>query len=708
MSATPEHGMLPLVVRPFSGESVVSLIGRQANALCAPFSAVCTHLGINANFMLSDESWTRLANAIGVEEKDLSGMRRTTVRLGQESGGVGMLGLTLRHHLVNHGALRVCPSCLDEGLPMLERWDIVHAPVCLQHCAQLVDTCRCGRPLSRRRRGFKIANSCPCGSPYATLNAPRARPGLMAMGTIIDNALTGCLHESLDPALRGLPLSDLLCLAHVVGLAATTLASDDPNVELRGAVYGSVSIGAALKDVASIADLIEAAVPHLATWSDTYPMLLANVACRNEAAGTKSADAVFATTIGRMLRRPPRGIDGIPLSCMTVQVERFCENMFGIKPRKKSHRRDSPVGRKVAQHISRRKIAATLGVGAQSPALTRIFDEVVRTLDQENAATSTSAKVLAKRVEELVLRRWHNTNGTLSLDEASRRLSHPRSTHSPSDWIHPQLLVPIDVGQHGVDGVLSKRRNGISFLTSDVEAMRDRIAERTQTVATDSDMEGYASFAQCRKFHGGGWPRREFLLAFLAGRIPARSPVNRPHIADIWFETNAVRNLALEYRIRAVLTKDSFAIAYRCRSLVAEVWGGTAEDLSDYHLRHLRRTEAIRFKDVRNTTEGRDRPLYHYSIVDLLERARLIQGASITTLVDQLIDKNRASRAVGMQITVDAEQASANTYLAALASNAASSLHGRKKAMVENHNSLHPPLGWRRGSSALRPNIGPG
>jgi hypothetical protein len=698
VTAEVEDAMLPLVVRPFDEESVVSLIGRQADALCAPFSAMLGHLGIRANFMLSDEHWARLTTALGVHPDVLSGMRRQPVVLGRQSGGIRMLGQTLRHHLVSHGALRICPTCLKEGRPMLERWDIAHAPICMRHGTELVDTCRCARSLSRRFRGSKISNSCPCGVPFSKLEARPARSGLIVMGRIVEAVLAGGDDAGLDAELSCLPLSDLLSVAHVVGVAAITPASEDRHVEPRGAVYGSVRVGADLADVTSIADLVEAAAPHLLSWSASYPDLLTRIACRNEAAGTRDADSVFATAIGRTLRRPPR-INGIPLACMTQAVERFCEERFGIKPRKTSHRRDSPVGRKIAPHVTRRRIAETLGVGSQSPVLTRIFDEVVRSLDEEDAANSTGAKNLATRVERLVLRRWNSTHETLSLDEASRRLSHPRSTHSPEDWIHPNLLVPVDGAEQGVDGVLTRRRRGISFLTSDVEAMRDRIAGFAQVVASEEEMDGFVPFAQCRKFHGGGWPRKDFLLAFLAGRIPARSLIGRPHIADIWFERDVVRNLALEHRVQAVLAKDPFAIAYRCRSLVNEIWGRPAEHLSDYHLRHLRRIGGVRFVDVRNTTEDRDRPLYHYSMVDLLERAHLLQGPSVTLLVDDLLDAHRASRPSANRILVDEEQMAANIYLDDLAANACRSLPDRGGPAPDRSRYAVPPPGWRRGSS---------
>ncbi len=692
--------MLPLVVRPSEGESVVSLIGRQADALCAPFSAMLGYIGIRANFMLSDENWTRLARALGVEDTAFSGMRRRPVHLGRASGGVEILGQTMGHYFINRSSLRVCPACLAEGRPMLERWDIAHAPVCLRHGSQLVDACRCGRSLSRRYRGSKISNSCVCGVPFSALDVSPARPGLITMGQVVDKALAGREYDGLAPELRGLPLSDLLSVAHTVGMAIVTPAAEDQDVTPRGAVYGRVRVGTGLADVASMADLVEAAMPRLSTWSSSYPDILAEVACRNTAAGTDDADCVFATAIGRTLRRPPRGIDGIPLTCMTVAVERFCEERFGIKPRKTSHRRDSPVGRKIAPYLTRRRISTMLNVSAQSPLITRLFDEVVRSLDEQGAAASKSAIDLARQVERSVLRRWGNTHETLSLDEATRRLANPRSTHSPEDWIHPDILVPVDVAEHGVDGVLARRRRGISFLSSDVEAIRDRIAAHAPIVVSKDELNGFVPFAQCRKFHGGGWPRTEFLLAFLAGRIPAHSLVERPCISDVWFERDVVRDLSLEHRVKAVLTKEPFAVANRCRSLVNEIWGRPAEHLSDYHLRHLRRTDAIRFIDVRNTTEGRNRPLYHYSIVDLLERARLLQGPSLTPLIDALLEAHCAARPLAMRITVDEGQTAANIYLADLAAHAYRSLpDGGGPALVLSR-AAPPPPGWRRKSAA--------
>lgn len=696
MSVAPIESMLPLVVRPLAEESLIGLIGRQADALCASHAAMLRHLGIRHGLMLSDETWARLADALGLEEASLKDMRRTNVALGRASGGIGMLGLTLRYHLVAHSYMRVCPACIAEERSMLERWDIAHAPVCLRHGTRLVDACRCGRPLSRRYRGPRFSCSCTCGELYATLEAPPARPGLLTMGRIVDEAIRGSSHDGLDPELRGLPLSDILCIAHIVGVAATTPAFDDRHVEPRGAVYGSVRVGADLMDVASMADLVEAATPYLLSWSDTYPGLLAAVARRNGAAGTADADSVFATAIGRTLRRPPRGIDGIPLACMTRAVERFCLEEHGIRPRRTSHRRDSPVGRKIAPHLSRRNLATALNVHGQAPLLVRTFDGVVRSFDDEGLAQTTDAKALADLVEQEVLRRWRNTQETVSLDRATRELAHGTSTHNPSGWMVSDLLTPIDAEALGVDKILVTRRRGRSFLKADVDGLHERIASRVELVGADANMDGYETLAQCRKYHGGGWPRIDFIRALLDGRIPARARVERPKISEVWLLRDAVRDLALEHRVKASLEKDVFAIAHRCRTFVTAVWGKLPDHFTDYHLRHLRRTGAVRFKDVRNTTEGRDRPLYHFSLADLLERALLLQGASLSPSADKIIEAYRQAKAPSKRVVVDEQQIEANAYLANLAAH----LHRQLSAPAER---APPPNadrktipGWRR------------
>lgn len=671
MSAkTAGEEMLPLVVRPAPGENVVGLISRLADAMCTTFSSTLRFLGIRHDFMLRDETWAVLAKSLGLDEKALDGMRREQVVLGRQSSGIRLLGHVMRYFLVVRTTLRVCPNCIAESRPVLEQWDIMHAPVCLRHGNLLVDTCTCGQKLSRRFRGVRTAFSCRCGVRFAHLQAPPASAEMTTFSQMVDDKIKARPNSDLDPALAGLPLSDLICVTHVVGSTVLTPGKEDEWASPKGPVYNSVRVEEDSNDVASIVRLVEAAVPLLLDWDEGYANLLSQVADRNTGLAAASPDALFATRIGRQLRRPPRGVDHIPIPCMTIAVERFCEERHGLRARKISVRRNSPVARKIEPFVSRRRIAKELELHERGPMLARVYEEVVRGLDEQGIAPSLTAKTLAARVKKEVLRRLSITQDTMSTYEAVRYLSHPRGTHAPDDWIHPDLLVPVRAAELGVDAVLTKRRRGLSFLASDVEALRDRICARTQLVTSSNDLDGFEPFAKCRVFHGGGWPRMGFLLAFLNGHIPARSLVERPRMSDIWFHRQSVRNLALEHRVRAMIEKDLFAGAYRCRSWLTELWGRTPDHLSDRHLRHLRRTSAIRYNDVRNTTQGRDRPFYHYSVADLLERALIIQGPTVSPLVDALLEGHRDARESTARIVVDDEQKAANRNLSDLAEQA--------------------------------------
>lgn len=693
--AAPESmTAFPLVVRPMNEENVVGLLSRLADTMCAPYSAILGHMGIRADFMPGDEVWSRLAEALGLETSALAPMHRERVRIGSQSHGIRIGGHLLRPHLVVRGALRVCPTCLTEGRPILERWDVTHAPVCTEHGIRLVEECTCGRELSRRYRGTKTAFSCTCGKIFRELPVEAASPNLLDMGRIVEAAFSGCELDIVDPMLAGLPLSDLLGMAHMIGVAALTPADEDELVKPQGAAYRSVRPRADACDVASMAAVTEAAVPFLRDWS-SYEDLLVRVAGRNPHTGSESADAVFATRIGQSLRRPPRGIDGIPNACMIEAVENFCETRHGIKPRAKSVRRDSPVARRIERHLSRERIARELGVKPGAPALRRIYEDVVRGYDAEGLA-DMPPKILADRVEREVVRRWNVTHRTMSTHEAVKHLNHPSNTNSPDDWIRAELLVPVDPGALGIDNTLTRRRRGISFLASDVEALRDRIASNVCLVNSREDLKGYETSFRCRKFHGAGWPRSDFLLAFLGGRVPARSLVARPRICDVWFHLDTVRDLSLEYHLNADMLANAFSQAHRCRRFLTELWNRPPEYLTDYHLRHLRRTGAVRYHDVRNYTEGRERPRYEYSVMDLVERAWLIQGPSRTPLVDSLIKEWIAAKAEADRIRIDDEQRDANEYLSNLAEHVRISLSGQSPGGVRPNPGRTPPKGWRQ------------
>lgn len=686
--------MLPRVVRPIAGENVVGLISRLADAMCAPFSSVLNFLEIRSDFMLREDTWLRLSEALGLDEEAFSPMRRETIRLGRQSGGVRLLNNTFHHYLIVRGSLRVCPTCIREGHPILEQWDLAHAPVCVRHKCLLVDTCACGKSLSRRYRGTKTAFSCTCGIRFMDLHAAKASAAMLQIGSIVRSALSGRPCSSLDPQLANLPLADLLCVAHVAGVASITPVDKDEAITPTGAIYLSIRPEESVRSVASMVPVVEAALPILLDWEGRYKDLLANVAGRNANSGCVSANALFSTRIGRTLRRPPRGIDWIPIPCMTLALDEFCEQMHSIKRRHLSVRRDSPVARKIEPILSRRQIAIELNAYDADPQLRRIYEDVVREFDRIGLA-GMERNPLAARVKNEVLRRWLNTEQTISTDNAMRYLNNPNSTSTSNDWIHPSLLVPVDASELGVDRTLNKRRRGISFRKVDVEALRDRIASKTRIVMSEEEMRGFNRSAQCRKFHGGGWPRKDFLLAFLEGRIPACSFIERPRICDIWFHLETIRDLSLEHRVQAFIEKDVFAVAHRCRSLIAELWGRPPEHLSDYHLRELRRTEAVRNTDVRNRTEDRDRPRYHYSVMDLVQRARLLQGDTVTPLVDRIVDTHASSLPDGKQISVDDEQMATNEYLSNLASYVGLSLKGISGRSRPNQENA-TPRGWRR------------
>lgn len=543
---------------------------------------------------------------------------------------------------------------------------------------------------------MRTAFSCPCGVRFGDLKCEPASKELLAFGKFIKDRLEGLTPEFLDKTFVDLPASDLISVAHVIGLAKHTPREQDKDIPIRASSYANLKLGDELSTVKDIIPVIEGAMPFLLDFDREYPKLLADVAGRNNEHGCDSMDTIFATTMGRALRRPPRGIDKIPIESLTEAVEQFCLEKYGIKRRKPSVRRNSLTARKIEPHTNCSKIATGLSVPAHSAEIRRIYEDVVRDFDMSSRILKESAEDLAKTVTEEVSRRWENTNSTLSLDGAMKRICHPLSTPSPDDWIHEKLLQPVDAHQLGIDQTLDKRRNGKSFLAADVEVLRNKMHSHVEQVASKSEMAGFELFRKCRKHHGGGWPRTQFILSFLEGEIPARSLKNEPLLTDIWFHLETVRDLSLEHRVKNMIEKDIFMVANRCRNFMTDLWDEYPTHLSDYHLRNLRRINGVRFTDVRNTTEGRDRPLYHYSMIDLIERGLIIQGNTIAPRVDILMSNLCAICPDRKQVTVDNEQAAANEYLTAVAAQVRRSITNPNQDFPPPNQNCPTPLGWRR------------
>jgi hypothetical protein len=527
-----------------------------------------------------------------------------------------------------------------------DAWDILHAPVCIDHEVELIERCSCGDTLHPLWRGKAGAFSCPCGTLFANLPTRSASPAAVdAVRWLIPRVEPKTLTVEENPApvvfpaiFRDLIVSDVISLIDFVGHVATLRADDHRPVRIaaKGYLHGDTRFRS---DISSCIACVEAAMPILSNWPDAYYDLLRNIAARNPSTNATRPCDIFATQAGRMVFRPYRGYDGLPLSCLTDALTDFCQLEYGIRPRKKIPARESATARLVGRNGSRVKAAAFVGARKTDLVFQRVYAAALGALDARSG--KEPAEAVASLFAE-VERRWIEAHSTMTSSELSLQLDHPRIGRDISPWLHPNLLTPAQADDIHV------RRRKPSFYTQDVLAMRRRLAALAILTAPEHMPSEYVSYTTvARSLYCGGYNKTQLILDILAGKISVATTSEAPRMSDLFLHKFEAREASREHRLLVIFKKDPFMITSRCYWVLREFWPDNVEVFNILGSRRLRKEGAIRFKTERNTTEGRDRPIYHYSLVDQLERQLLKAGPSISPAVDRMVMANRTDRAKG-------------------------------------------------------------
>jgi hypothetical protein len=636
-------GALPLVARPLVGESLTSFIFRLADRNAVPVRRTLQLVSRTRRPVgWSDTNWENLARLIYTTAAELEPLRRRNAHLVRCPSAVMFLGQPLKMNFLVRDRLRICPLCVSQLGALREAWSLLHAPVCLDHEVELIDTCSCGRLLSPKGGGRSgRAFGCVCGAMFVDLEAKGASPAALDaarwLGFKINPALLTTKPISPDGALTGpfaqMPMADVISVIDLVGLAATTPAEvDEPAAQVSGYLNGDTrtrqSVEVALRSV-------EAAMPILRAWPTPYKSLLRSIAGRNREA--PAPHHLFATRIGRMVRHPYRGLDGEPIACLLEAVRNVIKDDLGIKLRNRSYTVSSPTARAVRREANRSAAARHLGVDDAEPVFQRVYHAALRSFDCKDVPAGKSIpKLLIDEVE----RRWLEAQAMMSATEALLLLDHPEHSHAIAPWIHVDLLTP---AAEAAEIHLCRRYP--SFHTKDVLAMRRRIAARARAFPPHQVPPSYRRYgSMTSRICCGGYSKQALILDIVSGRIPTARTEAEPHLCDIYIDEAHARNCSIGARVGLMIEKDPFYIPNRLLKLLAEFWPKQFNFEPGMSWRDLRREGALRYREVRNTTGGRDRPAYHYSLVDCLERQALLSGASVSSAADALIAQHRRSR----------------------------------------------------------------
>lgn len=634
---------LPLTVPPIPGETAISYMSRLGDENGISLNKVNHVVADRIRAKVSgwtDEQWQRLATISGQNPDNLDGMRHRPAAIPSCPGAVMFLSHPVKSMFLLRDTLRICPSCIGERRMLRQTWSLVHSVACSVHECLLVDQCDCGRPFHVSSRGADTF-TCICGKPFEELSAPPASEHALA-GTrwththlpwwAVRDRVTFSRDDHLPEPFRSMPFGDVLALIHVVGRVASTAGEDDPKMEEKGHIGHPSGEVRGFTDLATSLRIVEGAMAVVAEWPVAYDRLLADVSARNAAARPERRSDLFRTRMGYLLSIPPNGLDRHPIPCLKERVDAFCEEK-GIAPRRKVPVRRSATARRLAKTANVGMVAELLGANGKAELFVRLYNLVASDIDGTDVDDDTLRALFVGEMK----RRWTGSEELMSSCEASRHLDHPAQKHTMIGWTDAGMLTPVDDSLN-----IDPRRSTEQFRAADVRALRARLGSTATRV--DKIEEGFASYAKVAKQNVSvAYRKSELLLDILNGVISAVSTVPEPRLTDLYLDMVAARRRSAAKRVGRAIEVDSFGTTNQAKMVLEELWPDRGEHLGIDLNRELRATKAVRFKDVRNTTDGRDRPLYHYSIADHLARGHQLFGPSTVPEVDAILAKLVAS-----------------------------------------------------------------
>lgn len=641
----------PLLARPIRGESALGFASRLADVNGFPLHGVLRDVGdLRRHDGWEDRHWDRLAARAGVPVETLGTMRQRPAGIATAPAAVHMLGKAVHPHYLVTDRLRICPTCVGERRILKEVWRLMHCVACVDHGCALVDTCDCGRHFDLKSRGDDPF-ACVCGRPFADNHAePAGADAALGAEWLVQafGAGQNAIHPRLWLVKGGrlpLPFSamepyDVMLVMDLVGRAATTPPEEDAPVTPgrrynKGAVRG--------RDLATSSAQVTAAVGVLGAWPHAYRALLANVAGRNAEAGSTRPRDLFATSVGQTMLAPYLGLDGQPLGPLQQEVDEFL-GAQGHRVRQKVPIRVSATARDVHAAMSCSRVAEALGLRPSNAMLKRVYRETVAAFDQRRDDFDAPGR-LASAVLKEVRRRLAVADDWMSPSAASEHLCHPSVATQSAIWMQPELLVPVEP-----DRSVAPLIKGRAFLRVDVERMRRRIANAAALVAPDAVPVGYEPYAVASKTGVDVvYTGKDLLLDLLSGTVPSVRTIEEPRLTDLFVHTATARLRSLERRVARILERDQFAGTSRCEEVLGTLWPDRGETLTIEVNRALRAAGGVRFETRLNTTEGRTRPLYWYSIADHMLRTARLVGASVSPTVDRLMAEMLRTGRVGIR-----------------------------------------------------------
>lgn len=645
----------PMVVRPLTGESAISLISRLSAAngfvLSKVFKTIGEHSGPD---YWAEETWRTLADMIGLDASHLDIFRKRNAQIATCHNAVMLFGHPFRPQYLLQSALRICPLCVAERQFLRESWNILHAVSCLDHEVLLVDHCQCGRRLHIKSRGDHPF-SCPCGMPYAELAAaPASAEALDGSRWLLDrlgwhymrSKPEGRRRPILGEPFAGMPVADVLATLDLIGQAASIPADEDTLSEKpRHLIYPKGKIRHRA-DLPSLVRSVEAAMPIMKRWPEGYYDLLATIGQRTPGADGPCRVDIFPTRAGRLTSMPYAGLDGQPIACLDDAIDAFLtEQGRDVRPRPRARR--STTARLIGRSMSMARVGNLVGVNHRTHAFRRRYDAVLRDFDKRDDLEQLPD--LPKLVLTELKCRIARSVDSMSTWKASHYLDSQTSQKSVAGWIHPQLLIPLD-------GLEEHRTHRIApiFAISDVHAMRDRIASIAPFVREDDIGPEYKDYSTASKeLVGNFYSKADLILDILSGKIPSVRIAAEARLFSLFVHRKKALGVSLAHRVKCLIGTDAHRVIGKCDWYLDILWPTRTDRITTRRAHELSTAGFLKYSTFINPPTYSRKTVRRYLFVDVLERQYLMSGKSVYPEVDEVIVANRRSRPRRERVRLD-------------------------------------------------------
>ncbi len=317
---------------------------------------------------------------------------------------------------------------------------------------------------------------------------------------------------------------DYLQYLDLLGMAASTPADQDPRVEstsrnyYRGGRGAQPELNATILSLKAGSDLIE-------RWPESFITMLKVVSRRGLPKTTAlTSTQAFGTTIGRSLRHPLRGYDGLPLALVCEAFDAYCEEQFGGF-RKRNFTVEDATARRLHSRFNGAVLAKIIKHQEAFEYHGRVIRRVFASLSLYERAMSDDALV------KLLVRRAVGLHAAVSQgltpNAAKRMLEGTRDHLCLEGWNHPELLQ--------ADALLLaynvSRRVYSKEAVSRTLAKLKRLARRIDDAGTLVPLVSHAMRVHLRKKPAPA--KQEILLRIFRRKLRVATLVDDPTLGDL-------------------------------------------------------------------------------------------------------------------------------------------------------------------------------